>query len=129
MENFQKIRDYQGLSKEDVIKLLEERSFTQNNENNENLEAFLHSSITFGEMPIVAEKILPYQFSRLMMLAVPYTVSEYLDRMREVEVEVSKIVNHKTEQVSLSITSINKPSLIRTYLFFHVGKDLKLKAA
>jgi hypothetical protein len=126
MEDFRKIRDPRKLSKENIIKLLEERRLTDDTNTHENVEAFWYTALIFGEMHSKTGRLLPIKFSSRMMLAPPFTVIEYLERIRELQDEVVKFAKG---EIKPNVPILNNQPLVRSYLFFQTGKELQTFAA
>jgi hypothetical protein len=99
----------------------------------ETLEALDYSLITMGIMPDMA--IPPYDevyensqatsfFTRKGMLRPPYTLDQTRERFHEMWVEIFKISQRITPP---HINFYSKPEILRTNMFFTVGKNLPLK--
>lgn len=100
----------------------------------ETLEALDYSLITMGIMPDMV--VQPYTdvegnshvlrvFSRRGMLRPPYTLEQTRGRFHEMWVEIFKISQQIT---SPKVNFYNNPEVLRTHMFFEVGKNLPLKA-
>jgi hypothetical protein len=100
----------------------------------ETLEALDYSLITMGIMPdMVAQPYIDIEgnshilklFSRRGMLQPPQTLEQTRGRFHEMWVEIVKIANKTT---SPKINFYNNPQVLRTSMFFEVGKNIPLRS-
>lgn len=88
-------------------------------------EAAHHAFIVFAFLPDrMTSRFLPNGFSRKGMLRAPETKEEFNDRLDEIKVGISQVVDGRIESQP---TLFAHPRLLRTYGFFNVGSRLPIK--
>jgi len=97
--------------------LKKQKTYSSDDPNGEEREAFSRVFIAFGVLPEIAHhKLLPKGYARRGNMGPPFTTTELNERINELGLQIRQIVGGN---VNPNEDLIGKPPLLRTYWTFH----------
>lgn len=115
------------IGKQELVVFLDESETALAHPDIESNEAFGHSMVVFSVLPEIAQHpSYPKGFSKRNILRPPETTMEFLLRLKELRVEIIKIIGGQTSPQTPMETN---NSLLRSYLYFWVARKIPLRCS